>query len=183
MRPNLCLPPELYCPGTRPSQALKLRPRQKSWPLPTVLMSAMAVVGPIPPSCINCCAWVLWRAMRGDVAVVLGDAFIKPGDFTQEIADDSVGPAGQLFEACQRFTAHGGGFEGQHQPQLREQTPNAVERGGALFHESLAGAVHHELALLLDALVGHETHLGRVTASQIAAASAASFLPRLPERR
>ena len=37
MRPNLCLPPELYCPGTRPSQALKLRPQAESsrWLFPS----------------------------------------------------------------------------------------------------------------------------------------------------
>jgi hypothetical protein len=48
-----------------------------------------------------------------------------------------------------------------------------------LAHQQIAGAVLHQLPLLLRRLDPHEPHLGRRTASQIAAASAASFLLRL----
>ena len=45
------------------------------------------------------------------------------------------------------------------QAELGQQAADAVERGGALFHKALAGAVHQQLALLLDALDGYETHV------------------------
>jgi hypothetical protein len=48
----------------------------------------------------------------------------------------------------------------QHDAQLREQATDAGERGGALLHKTLAGAVHQQLALLLKALDRHEAHVG-----------------------
>lgn len=95
-----------------------------------------------------------------DVAVVLGDALVEPTDFAEQVADDGVGPAGQVLQVLHRFAAHHGGFEWQHDAQLRQQAPDAVERGGALFDKARAGAVDHQLALLLDALGGHEAHVG-----------------------
>lgn len=88
------------------------------------------------------------------------DAFIQPGDFAKQIADDGVGPAGQVFEVGQCFAPHGGCLEGQHDARLRQQAPDAVEGGGVLFHETLVGTVHHQLTLLFDDLEGHEAHLG-----------------------
>lgn len=97
---------------------------------------------------------------EGDVAVILSDAFIQPCDFAKQVTDHRVGPAGQVFEVGQRFAPYDGGLQGQHNAEFRQQPPDAVEGGGALFHETLAGAVHHQLALLFDGLEGYEAHLG-----------------------
>jgi hypothetical protein len=48
IRPRRCLPPELYCPGTSPSQAASWRPHVKSWPRPMVATRAVAVVSATP---------------------------------------------------------------------------------------------------------------------------------------
>jgi len=85
-----------------------------------------------------------------DVVVVLGNAFVQMADLAEQIADDSVGPAGQVFQVGHGFAAHHGSLEGQDNAQFAEQAANAVERGGALLYKALAGAVHHELALLVD---------------------------------
>ncbi len=47
-------PPLLYCDGVSPNQAASWRPFLKSWALPILATSALAVVGPIPFSSINC---------------------------------------------------------------------------------------------------------------------------------
>jgi len=94
-----------------------------------------------------------------DVGVVLGDAFVQAGDLTEQVTDDEVGVAGQVFEVTAGFAPHGGGLERQHDAELREQTTNAVERCGSCFDEPLAGAVHHQALLLLDALDGDEQHV------------------------
>ena len=70
------------------------------------------------------------------------------------------------------FTADGGGFERQHDPELAEQATHAVDQRSALFRITVAGPVHEQARLLLDGLDVHK-----------AQASAASFLPRLPRMR
>ena len=40
---------------------------------------------------------VIARHLR-DVAVVLRDALVQPRDFAEQVADDRVGPAGQVFQ-------------------------------------------------------------------------------------
>jgi hypothetical protein len=56
--------------------------------------------------------------------------------------------------------------------------------GVMLLYKSLACPVHEQLALLVERLDWNKAHVWpRVTASQMAAASAASFLPRFPESR
>jgi len=54
MRLNRCFPSELYRPGTKPSQTQNWLPQVKSWPLPTVAMIALAVVGLMPPRRMSC---------------------------------------------------------------------------------------------------------------------------------
>ena len=75
-----------------------------------------------------------------------------------EIADDGVSPARQILQLVQRIAADGGGLQRQHDAELRQQPSDAVDRSGALRHEALAGTVHHELGLLLQALGAHEEH-------------------------
>lgn len=97
---------------------------------------------------------------HADVLIVLSNALIKPADLTQQITDNGVGPAGQILQAGQRLAAHHGSLQGQHDAQLREQTAEAVDRGGALLDKTLAGAVHQQLALLVDRFNRHNAHGG-----------------------
>ena len=53
---------------------------------------------------------------------------------------------------------------------------DGVDQHGALANQQFTGPVHYQDALLLDALHRDEAH--GLTASQMASASAASFLPR-----
>jgi hypothetical protein len=57
--------------------------------------------------------------------------------------------------------------------------PQSIDQLGPLPHQKVARAMQHQLALLLDRFDLHKTMVGRRTASQIASASAASFLLRL----
>ena len=66
----------------------------------------------------------------------------------------------QPGNSSKRASASRRTLEWQHDAQLSQQAPDAVEGGGALLHETLAGAVHQQLALLLDRLDGHEAHVG-----------------------
>ena len=76
-----------------------------------------------------------------------------------------------------------GRFVWQHDAQFRQQATNVVDQRGALLDVALAGTMHKQARLLIDALHGTKRMLGRVTASAMAAASAASFLLRLPLMR
>ena len=48
MPPSLCLPPEEFCRGVRPSQAANSRPERKADGSGMVAAKAVAVIGPIP---------------------------------------------------------------------------------------------------------------------------------------
>ena len=69
-------------------------------------------------------------------------------------------------------------FGGDH-TELRQMTAQGVHAHRALLDQQLAGLVRHQRGLLVLALDGDERMFGRDIASQIAAASATSFLPRL----
>ena len=104
------------------------------------------------------CFAVLRNAV--DVPVVLRNALVQARHFAEQVADDGVGPARQILQLAHRLAPHGGGLERQHDAELRQQAADAVEGGGALLHEPLAGAVHQQLRLLLDALGRNEAHVG-----------------------
>ncbi len=63
-------------------------------------------------------------------------------------------------------------------PELREVRSDRIQPHRALAHEQVSCPVQHQHALLLGALDRHKRMLDRVTASQIASASAASFFCR-----
>jgi hypothetical protein len=63
--------------------------------------------------------------------------------------------------------------------ELGEMRPDRINHRDLLADEQMARAVKHQATLLLRRLCWHETHVGRVTASQIASASAMSFFCRL----
>src|SRR5438132_757723 len=81
------------------------------------------------------------------VAVVLCNALIEPVQLAEQIADDGVGPARQLFEQASGLAALRVGLQRQHVAELRKKSTDAVDAGGARLHEPLARPVHHELAL------------------------------------
>jgi hypothetical protein len=59
------------------------------------------------------------------------------------------------------------------------QRIDALDAHRLPLDEQFARPVRHQHCLVLRALDRHEAHAGRAMAFQIAAASAASFLPRL----
>ena len=79
----------------------------------------------------------------------------QTGDpLAEQIADDSVGPARQIFQHGQRLAAHGAGVERHDDAQLAEQAADAVDRGGAHCRLRIGRIV---LALLARQPVGrHE---------------------------
>jgi hypothetical protein len=77
-----------------------------------------------------------------------------------------------------------------HNAELCHMRPQSIDQLGPLPHQKVARAMQHQLPLLLDRFDLHKSHgrppyrladrmVGRRTASQIASASAASFLLRL----
>jgi hypothetical protein len=63
-------------------------------------------------------------------------------------------------------------------PELGQMRAQGIDQLGTLAHQQIAGAMLHQLALL-GRLDRTKRIVGRRTASQIASASAASFLLRL----
>ena len=63
--------------------------------------------------------------------------------------------------------------------ELGKMGSDCIDYRGLLTDEHVAGAVEHQAALLLGALIGTNRMLALVTASQMASASAASFFCRL----
>jgi hypothetical protein len=90
-----------------------------------------------------------------DVLVVDGDAFIEPVQLAQQVADDGVGPAGQVLQGRVGLAPHGRGLERQHDAQLAEQAAQAVDRGSARLDVALTRAMHHQPRLLVDNRADH----------------------------
>src|SRR5437868_14646197 len=67
----------------------------------------------------------------------------------------------------------------RHDTELSEVRPDRINHRSLLADEQMARAVKHQATLLLRRLGRHERMLARVTASQIASASAISFFCRL----
>jgi hypothetical protein len=182
MRPSRALPPELYWPGARPSQAA-------NWPAVEVVAVAdhgqQAGGGGLAHAAQahELLGAVIGLGDQADVGVVLGDALVEPGHLAEQVADDGVGPAGQVFQVLAGALAHGGGLEGQHDAVLAEQAADAVEVAGALLDKACRARCTISRFCCSTLLSGTKRMCGRCTASQMAAASAASFLPRLPLMR
>ena len=63
--------------------------------------------------------------------------------------------------------------------ELGQMRPQCIDQLGTLAHQQIARSMLHQPALLLGRLDPYKRMVGRRTASQIASASAASFLLRL----
>jgi hypothetical protein len=71
-------------------------------------------------------------------------------------------------------------FSPTHRAAVGEVRPDRINHRGLLPDEQMAGAVKRQAALLIGCLlVGTNRMLARVTASQMASASAMSFFCRL----
>lgn len=107
-----------------------------------------------------------------DVPLVLCDAFTKAVQLVEQVANDRV-----------RAPNHLGSLR-PPMPLLAAQTLNVVDRGGTLFGEPVARAVHAQATSCTSSFfIGANCICGRYTVSQIACALAASFLPCLPLSR
>jgi hypothetical protein len=95
-----------------------------------------------------------------DMPVVLRDALVQACHLAEQVTDDCVGPARQILQLAHGLAPHGGGLQWQDDAELRQQPSDAVDGGSALLNEPLAGAVHEQLRLLLDALGRNEPHIG-----------------------
>ena len=51
------------------------------------------------------------------------------------------------------------GLERQYDAHLREQSTDAIDRGGALHNKPLPRPVHHQCTVLLNRFDRHKTHL------------------------
>jgi hypothetical protein len=65
-----------------------------------------------------------------------------------------------------------------HPLKIGEMAADRFDHRSLLANEQEAGALEHHAALLHRCLRGDEPHIDRITASQIASASAASFFWR-----
>jgi hypothetical protein len=184
MRPSVSCRPSCTAPAPGPARRLNCRPQSNSWPLPIIATSAGGRGGThaaqpheLPgPSSSRAMARMCWSycAMRSSSRV----------HFAEQVADHEVGVAGQVLQApAQASAAHGGGLQRQHDAELAEQAADAVERGRALLTKPWRARCTISRDCCSTLLTGTKRMCGRCTASQIAAASAASFLPRLPLMR
>ena len=82
------MPPVDICFGTRPSHAAKSRPLAKAAPLPIAATVALATIGPMPGTVINCPAFHVGACQNlylfGDVF----DALIETAPIAAEVFHD-----------------------------------------------------------------------------------------------
>ena len=86
---------------------------------------------------------------------------------------------GAILEHLSDQFAEALGTLGGDETEFGEMTAQGIHRHRPLAHQQSPRPVEHQNGLLFRALNRNEAIVGRVTASQIASASAASFLPRL----
>jgi hypothetical protein len=124
--------------------------------LPTIATSAVAVASHELHELLRSRA-LLGHGMH--MPVVLADALIEVRHLAEQVADDQVGVAGQVFQMLARLAAHHLGLQRQHDPELGQQASDAVDARRAFSDEALPRAVHHQLRLLLLGLDRHEAHV------------------------
>jgi hypothetical protein len=98
-------------------------------------------------------------------------------------AREGVHLVGTILENVGQRRAQPLGALRKDQAELRQEAPDAVDAGGAIGLEAFSEPMHAQHRLLLDGFTGTRRIVGREAASQIAAASLASFLPVAPSLR
>ena len=104
----------------------------------------MALVGPMPGSCINRLQRSSSSGYFGDGLVVFVDALIQPVGVGEHVADAAVGPARQVFEVWADFSPQAFDLLREDDAEFGNQSAQAVVECGAFFDESLPGAVQGE---------------------------------------
>ena len=159
MRPSRVLPPELYCPGTRPSQAANWRPhlnscavadhrhQRRGGGLADARAAASAAGRAVrrAPSCATC-----GRTAR----------CARPGR-CNSLSRSPMTVLAQPGRSsrCGGLAAHGVGLQRQHDAELGQQPADAVDAWRCALDEPLARAVHHQPACCSLALDRHEAHV------------------------
>ncbi len=103
-----------------------------------------------------------YRAFAGhrmDVAVVLRDALVQVVHLAEQVTDDEVGVAGQLFQMRGCLLAHHFGLLRQHHTKFDQQAADAVDGGRTRCDKALPRPVHQQSGLLLFGLGRHRTHV------------------------
>src|ERR1019366_2600332 len=159
MRPRRVLPPELYCPGTRPSQAANWRLLLNSRALPTVATMAVAVTSPMPANLHELLRRCAVPGHRLYMHVILPDPLVEVAHLGEQILDDGLAVAGQGVHVPGGLAAHDLGLLRQNDSELGPQAADTVKERGSGFNVALACAVHHEAGLLLGGLDRHEAHV------------------------
>jgi hypothetical protein len=195
MRPSRSLPPPERFRGVSPSQAAKSRPLPNCLPVPTVATMADVVIGPIP----RCPAVHVYMHERG-YRLNQGDPFL-PSCRLRHLKAVTCNLLMQKKELFAKFSNHT--YHDVWQIQiitightlcelcgvtnpLREHDPNSANCASTILTVCACCQTTRSLVLCSAriacwscVLILTNLIVGRVTASQMASASAASDLPRL----
>src|SRR5208282_1178794 len=98
MRPRIVRSPVDICFGTRPSQAAKSRPLVKAAPSPMAATMALAMIGPMPGTVINCRQF-RYRAQYFDLFRDVLNALIETSPIAAEVLDDPAHTRRQYVDA------------------------------------------------------------------------------------
>src|SRR5262245_33631933 len=135
MRPKIGRPPVEVCFGTRPSQAAKSRPLQKTSPLPIPATVALEMIGPMPGTLISRTAPVVGMRELRNLGRYRLDTLIEPAPVASQALDDA-------HHARRQPVGHG-----ERPRQLATQSPPALADGNAAFEQEGADLVDDAGAL------------------------------------
>lgn len=184
MAPRWFLPPLEFCRGTKPSQAPNCAPFLNCLKSPTLATTAEAVTGPTPS---NCPAWracalsLRWAAIRSSHQARWPSSSchcIKARCSASRAWAPSSLLASSITSGSARRSAAG---------CCGNTKPNSASRPRMRLMQAVRSSLKpsrrrwmHSMLCCSTLLTGTKCICGRLAASQIAAASLASFLPLLP---
>ena len=116
----------------------------------------------------------------GDEPVVFFDPLVEWAGVRQQVADTLPGMARQAFEMGADLATKAGDLLWQDDAEFGDQPAQPIVGGRAFLDKALPRAVQTPDDPRGSSLTGTKRLCGRRTASQVAAASAASCWPRLP---
>ena len=182
IRASRSFPPVEFCRGTSPSQAEKSRPRRKLAIGGEKAWIADAVIGPTPGMLISRLASSSWRALVRSLRSNSPIVVLRPAICPSRIPLNSRTASGRPepgFATADASRATCAGTLGGNDAEFRQMAAQRVDRLRALANQQISRAEQHPPGLLPFRLHGDKSIVGRDAASQIASASASSFLWRL----
>jgi hypothetical protein len=160
VRPSPGFLPVVCCRGTRPSQAVKSRPRLKVAIGGANASIAAAVIGPSPGMVRRRFAVSSSLEDRRNLVFKLGNLDIKAANMIEvslaRLAHERMERARVSHRSRQRV--HLGKPVGGDNPMLREMAAQRIHQLGSLPHQKVTGAKHHGSRLLLFRLQRHKAH-------------------------